>query len=113
VVLRLPCLAVVIVLSSYDILFARVASFLIVALVTGHENNASGAAILPLLITLGAFPSALNGAFRWWCSPVTRGCFRMAQYKGGPNRLLTRGVPSGDVEQIFGGFWLITSELMY
>jgi hypothetical protein len=47
---------------------------------------------------------ALPG-YRW-------GPFSHHQNKGSLNRLLARGVPSGDIKQLIGGVWLITIELI-
>jgi hypothetical protein len=37
---------------------------------------------------------------------------RFSQSEGGPDSLLTRGVSGCDIEQLFGGFWLLTAELV-
>jgi hypothetical protein len=39
--------------------------------------------------------------------------FPIAQNKDNPNRLLARGVPSGDIKQLLDGVWLITTELIH
>jgi hypothetical protein len=111
-VLRLSPLALEVVLGDSDILLSRVASFLVIAIIMGHNSDVPGAPIMPLLSALGTFPSTLDGGFRRCCSATTYGCFHVAQDEGSPNRLLARGVPGGDIKQLLGGVWVITTELM-
>jgi hypothetical protein len=109
-VLRLPCLALEVVLHGCDMFPIGGDNFLTIV---GRDSDVSEVPLLPLLATLGAFPSAFDGGFLWWCSATASDCFHVAKDKGGPYRLLTGGVPSGDVEQLFGGFRLITAKLIY
>jgi hypothetical protein len=102
-----------VVLGGCDKLLDGVTSFLIITVIIGHDNDASGVLLWPLLGTIGAFASTLNSGFGRWCSAATRGRFCVAQDEGGLDHLLTRGVSGGDVEQFFDGFWLITGEPMY
>jgi hypothetical protein len=83
-VLRLPRLVLEVMLDGYDMLLAGDNSFLIIAIVTGHDSDVLGASFLPLLATLGTYPSAHNGGFGRWCLDVAGGRFRIAQDKGGP-----------------------------
>jgi hypothetical protein len=72
---RLLHLALEVILGICEIHLTRVTSFLVVADVTGRNNDVLGAPLVPLLATLGAFPSTLNGGFgRWWLA-ATRGYF--------------------------------------
>jgi hypothetical protein len=65
------------------------------------------------LVTLGAPLCALIGCLRGRPSTTARGFFPTALYENGPNRLLTRGLPGGEVEELLHGLWLITAELMH
>jgi hypothetical protein len=72
---QLPCLTLEITFSGRDILLAGVASFLIVA---SSNGDALGVPLLPLLATLGALPSTLDGGLGWCWSAATGGCFHIA-----------------------------------
>jgi hypothetical protein len=76
-VLWLSRLALEVTLDGCDILI-RVASFLIVAVIIGHDSDTLGASHLPLLATVGAFSITLDGGFGWWCSTAASGRFRVA-----------------------------------
>ena len=39
-------------------------------------------------------------------------CFALGAVKNRPDRLLARGVASGDVEELLGGSWALTSQLV-
>jgi hypothetical protein len=97
-VLRLPHLALEIVFGGRDIHLTGVVGFLVVTVVAGRNDDTLEAPLRPLLDTIGALPSSLDGGLRWCGSAAAHGCFCVAQDEGGPNRLLTRGVSSGDVE---------------
>jgi hypothetical protein len=112
-VLWLPHLVLENTLCGHDILFAGVISFLIIATIVGRDSDELGVLLLPFLATLGAFPSALDGGFGWCYSVAAGDCFHVAQDESGPNRLLARGVPNGNVKWLLGSFWLITIELVY
>jgi hypothetical protein len=62
-VLRLQSLMLEVALGGCNILLAGVTSFLIITVVAGHDSDVAGAPLLPLLATLGALPSAIDGGF--------------------------------------------------
>jgi hypothetical protein len=97
-VLCLLGLALEITLGDCDILLVGDISFLIIAVIAGHDSDALGVLLLPLPASLGEFPSALDGGFAWCCSATAGGYFHVAQDEGGPNRVLIRGVPCGDIK---------------
>jgi hypothetical protein len=112
-ILRPPRLALEVTLGSRDILLTRVIGFLIIAVVAGSDCNASGMPLLPLFTIISTFPNALVGGFGWCCLAAVGGCFQVAQNEGSPNRLLARGVLSGDIKQLFSGTQLITTKIMH
>jgi hypothetical protein len=46
-------------------------------------------------------------------STAAGGHFLTVLYKNGHDRLLTRGIPSGNVEELLHGLWLVMAELMH
>jgi hypothetical protein len=65
--------------------------------------------LLPLVLLFAPLPATLSGAPRLSLGPA----FLSPWTKNSPDRLLARGVPAGDVEQLLRGLWLITVELMH
>jgi hypothetical protein len=67
-VLRLSPLALEVVLGDSDILLSRVASFLVIAIIMGHNSDVPGAPIMPFFLPLAPFLAllmvALDGAAR-------------------------------------------------
>jgi hypothetical protein len=61
-----------------DILLDGVISFLVVAIITGHNGNAPGTLLLPLLTTLDVLPSTLDDSLGWCSSASTGSCFHVA-----------------------------------
>jgi hypothetical protein len=106
-------LALEIAFGGRGIPLLRVISFLITIVIAGHNGNTLGTLRLPLLFTIGTFPNALGGDLRWCHLANTGGCFHVAQDGGGPDRLLTRGVLSGDVEWLIGSFQLFMAKLVH
>jgi hypothetical protein len=62
-VLKLSRLALEVVLSDRNILLTGVTNFLAGAVITSDDSDALGVPLLPLLSTLDAFLSALDGGF--------------------------------------------------
>jgi hypothetical protein len=112
-IIRPARLALEVTLGSRDILLTRVIGFVIIAVITCSDCNASWMPLLPLFTIISTFPNALVGGFGWCCLVVAGGCFQVAQNEGSPNRLLARGVLSGDVKQLFSGAQLITTKIMH
>jgi hypothetical protein len=77
-VLQLPCLALEVAFGGRNMFLAGGASFLIIAVITGRDSNAPRASLLPLLATLGAFPSTFDGGFGKLCSAAASGRLRVA-----------------------------------
>jgi hypothetical protein len=72
-----------------------------------------GASLWPLLIALGVSLSAFAGSLGWCTSAAIGDCLPVALVEDDPNRLFTRGVPGGNVKQLFCGLWLITVEFIH
>jgi hypothetical protein len=72
VVFGWPSLTLEVTFDSRYELLTGVVSPLIVIVVAGHHGNAVGPVLLPLLATLGAFPSTINGGLGG-CGPTIVG----------------------------------------
>ena len=66
---------------------------------SGHER-----ALAPLLVLL--LVGAVGGAFAGVLIPL---CLAFEAVKNCPDRLLAQGVAGGDVEELLGGSWALTS----
>jgi hypothetical protein len=114
IVLRVPHLAFEVMLDGRDVLLIGVVRFLVIAVVADSDcDPSSGVPLLPLFVTIGTFPSALDGGFGRCYSAAASGHFHIAQNEGSPNRLLTKGVLGGNIKQLLGGIRLIMSGLMH
>jgi hypothetical protein len=121
VISGLPCLVLEIMLSNGDMFLIEVVSLLVVAfIVAGSDLDSLGSPLWhPLItssapiVTIGASLGALAGRFEWRPLPAARGRFPIALDENGPDRLLVRSVPGGDIEQLIHGLWLVASELMH
>jgi hypothetical protein len=85
-------------LGGHHTLLARVAGFLITTIIVGCRGAAAWAPPQPHHATHAALLNALGGGLGWLYPASTGDRFRVAQDEGYPNRLLTRGVSSGNVE---------------
>jgi hypothetical protein len=112
-VLGLPRLALVVALGGRDVLLTGVVHFLAITVIAGSDSDMLGALLLPLLATLGTILSALGGGFGWYSTAAAGGRFHVTQNESSPNCLFTRGVSSGDIQQLHGGARLIPSKLMH
>jgi hypothetical protein len=104
----LPHLVLEISLDSRDILI-RVIRFLVIAVVAGSDCDPPGAPLLPLLTTLSSFASGFGRR----CSAGISDHLPIAQNKISPNRLLTEGLPCGNIKHLLGGVRMTTIELMH
>jgi hypothetical protein len=80
--------------------------------VVGRHGEMMRAVLLPLLPALSGPLGASDydtGGCGWATADVRS---RLSQSEGGPDSLLTGGVPGCNVEQLHGGFWFLTAELM-
>jgi hypothetical protein len=66
-----------------------------------------------LLLILAPLLTPFVGCLGWCSSTVTGGRFLAALKENGPGRLLARGMPSANVEELLCGLWLGTAELMH
>jgi hypothetical protein len=96
----LSCLTLEIMLSNGDELLVRVVGLLVVvALVTASgDHDSSGSPLWPSLVTFGTPLCAFTARLERRPSTTARGRLVVALNKNGPDYLLARGVPSGDVE---------------
>jgi hypothetical protein len=113
--LGLSCLALEITLSSGEELLIRVTNILvIVTLVTASSDRDSlGPPLWPPLVAFGTPLHTLVSCLGSHCSTATGGCFPVVLNKNGPDCLLARGMPGGNVEELLCGLWLVTAELMH
>jgi hypothetical protein len=111
VISELSCLVLAIVLGNGDELLIGVTNLLaIVSLVTsGYDRDSLGLSLWSPLVALGFLVSCLRGR----PSTTIEDRFPTALYENGPDHLLTRGVPDGDVEELLHRLWLIAAELMH
>jgi hypothetical protein len=111
----LPRLELEVALGSGNELLVRIVSLLVVVtpVATGNDCDALGSPLWPPLVAFGAPLCALAGCLEWRPSTATRGCLPITLDENGPNRLLTRGVLGGDVEQLLRSLWLIAAELIH
>jgi hypothetical protein len=72
-----------------------------------------GSPLWPPLVAFGAPLCTVIDCFGQHSSVVAEDRLPVALDKNGPNCLLTRGVPGGDVEKLFCGLLLIAFELMH
>jgi hypothetical protein len=102
-------------MSTNNELVIGVTSLLvIVSLVTvGSYRNSLGLLLEPHLVTFGAALCALFGCLEWRPSTTAGCCLPVVLDENVPDRLLSRGVPGGDVEQLLHGLWLVMAELMH
>jgi hypothetical protein len=102
-VIWLSCLSLEVTLDGRNILLVRVVCFLVVVVAAGNDCDPSGASLFSLLATFSALPSAFDSGFECFRLASTSSCFPIAWREGSPNRLLARGMPSGDIKQLHGG----------
>jgi hypothetical protein len=86
---------------SEELLIGVTSLLIIIPLITaGSDCDSLGLPFQPPLVAFGA--------------PLTAGShLPTALDKDDPNRLLTRGMPGGDVEELLRALWLVTTELMH
>jgi hypothetical protein len=68
--------------------------------------------LLPLFATLSAFPGSFHGGLVGHGPTTIGGCSHVTWDEDGPNRLFIRSMPSYDVEDLLGSFWLFVVKLM-
>jgi hypothetical protein len=115
VIIVRPHLAPEVVLSSGDELLVGVADLLVIVtlIAAGSDHNSSGSPIQLPLVAFGVPLCALAGCLEHRASITTRGRPPTVPDEIGTDRLLARGVPGGNVEQLLRGIWLIMAELMH
>jgi hypothetical protein len=111
----LPHLTLEITLNSGDEPLVGVANILVVVtlITTGGDRDSLGPPLQPPFVTFGTPLHALVSCLGWRSLTATGGRFPAALNKNGSDRLLARGVPGGDVEELLCGLWLVTAELMH
>jgi hypothetical protein len=110
-----PCLALDLALGGGDELLIRVANVLVIVtlVVASGDYNSLGSLLQPPPVTSSAPFCALVGCLGW-CPPTAVGsCLPTALGENGADLLLTRGMPSGDVERLLHGLWLVTAKLVH
>jgi hypothetical protein len=96
-VIQLLRLVLEIVFGGRDILLVRAVCILAVIVATGHECHPSWVPLLPLLAALITFLGDFASGFRWCYSAAIEDHFLLTQNKDGPDHILSRGVPCGDI----------------
>jgi hypothetical protein len=112
---ELPHLVLEVTLSNGDELLIEVISLLVVVtlIVASSDRDSLGLLFWPPLATFGAPLCALTSCLEWRPSSTARGHLPIVMDENSPDRLLARGVPGGNVEQLLHGLWLIAAELMH
>jgi hypothetical protein len=112
---RLPRLALEITLGSGNELYVGIVSLLVVVtlVIAGSDCASLGLLLWPPLGAFGAPLHAFAGCLDWSPSAIAGDRPLIALDENNPDCLLTRGVPGGNVEQLFCGLWLIPSELTH
>jgi hypothetical protein len=93
-------------------LLVRVLDFLSYVAVVHRRGETTHVALLALLPALSTLLGAFNGDTGGCGSAAATGRTHLSQSDGGSDRLLTRGVSCCEVEQLHGGLWLLTTELV-
>jgi hypothetical protein len=111
----LPHLAFEIVLSSGGEVLIRVDNVLVIVtlVLVGSHHDLLGLSLQPPHDAFGAPLCALAGCLGWHLSTTAKGRFLVILNENGPDHLLTRGMPGGNVEKLIHGLWLVMAELMH
>jgi hypothetical protein len=110
----LPHLVLEVTLSSGDELLIRVIGLLVIVTLVAacSDHDLLEPPFWPPLIAFGAPLCALAGCLEWCPSTTAAGHFTTVLDENGPDYLLARGVPSGNVKELFHGLWLVMAEFM-
>jgi hypothetical protein len=115
VVSGLSRLVLKITLSSGDELLVRVTNILVIDthITVGGDCDSLGPPLRPPFVTFCTPLHTLVGCLGWRSLTAPGGHFPTALNENSPDRLLAKGVPSGNVEELLHGLWLVTVELMH
>jgi hypothetical protein len=96
---RLSHLVHEVTLGGSNVLLIGIISRLVVVtlIAAGSDCNSLGSPLWPPLVAFGTPLCALVSRLEWCPSTVARSRLLVALDKNGPYRLLTKGVPGGDV----------------
>jgi hypothetical protein len=94
-----------IMLSNGDELLIGVANILVIVtiVIAGSDHDSLGPPFRPPFVAFGIPLHALVGCLGGHPSTTTRGHFPAVLYENGPDCLLARGIPGGDVEELLHG----------
>jgi hypothetical protein len=111
----LLCLALEVTLRSGNELLVRIVGLLVIIalIVAGSDYDPLGLPLWPPLVAFSAPLCAFAGCLEWCPSTAAEDRPPVALDENGPDCLLTRGVPSGDVVLLLRGLQLIVVELMH
>jgi hypothetical protein len=107
VVIRLLRLALEVTLDGCDTHLIRVVRFLLFVITTGSNYDPLE---VPLLPPFAAFCGTFVSGFGWCHSAAAEGRFPITSDKDGPDRLLIRAMPGGDIKQLMCP-WLFRAEV--
>jgi hypothetical protein len=115
VISGLPRLAFEVVLHGGDELLVGVTDFLVVIplIIAGSDCDSLGPPLLLPLVAFGAPLCALAGCVRLCPSITIESHLLTVLEEDGPDRLPTRGMPGGDVEELLHDLWLVMTKLMH
>jgi hypothetical protein len=100
--------------SSHEFLIAVTGILVITTFIaTSSDRDSLGPPPWPLPIAFDAPLCSIVGGGGRRSLTTTRSYLSAALHKDSPNRLLDRGVPGGDVEELFCGLWLFTAEFLH
>jgi hypothetical protein len=111
----LPRLTLDVALSNGDeVLIGIIVQLVVVTVITAssYRNSLGSPLRPPQLITFSAPLGALANRLEWRPSTIIVGRLPITMDENGPDHLLTRGVPGGDVKQLLHHLWLIMAELI-
>jgi hypothetical protein len=86
---------------------------IITLIATSGDCDSLGPPLCPPLTAHDAHLCSLVGYYGRRSPTTARGCLPIALHKDGPDCLLARGVPGGDVEELLRCLWMFTVELMH
>jgi hypothetical protein len=111
----LPSQALEVTLSGSGVFFVGAVGLLVIVIVVAASSNGDplGALVWPPLMAFGTPLHSFADDLGQCPSAVGRGRLPLVLDENSTDGLLTRGVSGGDIEKLFCGLWLITTELMY
>jgi hypothetical protein len=110
----LLCLALKIRLGSDELLIGVTSVLVVITFIAdGGNHDPLGPPLWPPLVASGVPLCTLVCCLGLRPPTAARGCLLADLHENSPDCFLARGVPSGDVEELLHGLWLVTTELVH